>query len=220
MNGTPRAASAVADRAQMRHARRPAPRCFRPAACAPVRRSDPRRARPPPRGPQSAVDAIHARLALEVRCARRRWPGAARRCVRTSSASGNTRANTSLHQCTSAGAERKLRRSSSGCSAQSRRGRRRARSRSGPPRHCESRRWTASDRRPGTACGRRLRDQSCVSVQQQFVLVARGVLEFVDEDVPEARAEAFGQRRRRCSPRSAPGARRRRSRGDRTRPAR
>ena len=31
---------------------------------------------------------------------------------------------------------------------------------------------------------------------QQFVLIARGVLEFVDEDVHEPRAEAFGQRRR------------------------
>ena len=102
-----------------------------------------------------ALDAIDARLAARDSCARRRSPGAARRCLRTSSGRGNTRANTSLHQCTSAGAERKLRRSSSGVERASSRARRRAPSRSGRPPHCGNRRWIASDRRPGTACAHR-----------------------------------------------------------------
>ena len=45
------------------------------------------------------------------------------------------------------------------------RARPRERSRNARLRRCGIRRWTASGRRPGTACARRPRDQSCVSVR-------------------------------------------------------
>ncbi len=114
---------------------------------------------------------------------------------RTSSDEGNTRANISLHQCTSAGAERKLRRNSSGC--------RRtcpepAAAHGGEAAHLGIakpvdglHRIADQEQRAAIALGPVLRER-----EQQFVLIARGVLEFVDQDVTDARAEPFGQRGR------------------------
>ena len=148
------------------------------------------------RGPQSPSTRYRCAVRLRDRCARRRWPGAARRCVRTSSASGNTRANTSLHQCTSAGAERKLRRSSSGVQSavapRPARAHRREAAHLGVAKSVDGlHRIADQEQRAAVAVRPVLRERP-----QQVVLVARGVLEFVDEDVHEPRAEPFGQRRR------------------------
>ena len=112
--------------------------------------------------------------------------------LRTSSAMGNTRAKISLHQCTRPGAERKLRRSSSAVSG-------RPASPDGPYRRKAAHLRIAKsvdglhgvtdqEQRAPVAARPVLGERA-----QQFVLVSRGVLEFIDEDVHEPRAQAFGQ---------------------------
>ena len=144
-----------ADRAQVRHARRPALPRSRPAGCGPARRSDCAAASASSRGPQSASTRYSVRLAFEVRARGDAGKVTHRAAPHVVDVGEHAREHfvAPVHQ--------RRRRAEIAPQFQrlqshARRARRRARSRIGPPRRCESRRWTASDRRPGTACGRRL----------------------------------------------------------------
>ena len=135
-------------------ARPPAPRWIRRAARVSTRRSDPRRVRLRPAGPQSPVDAVQARLAAEIgaRGDAGQVPHRALAHVVGGRKHAREHVVAPVHQ--------RRRRAEIAPQLQRRqcqaaRVRRRAPSRSGPPRRCESRRWTASDRRPGTGSARR-----------------------------------------------------------------